>query len=65
LEPLEILAAATSRTADAFRIQDRGRIAAGLRADVLLVRGDPTADILATRDILKVWKAGVDLETVR
>jgi imidazolonepropionase-like amidohydrolase len=58
LTPLEALAAATSRTARAFGFHDRGRIATGMRADLLLVNGDPTADIRATRDIAGVWKLG-------
>ncbi len=60
LSAVEALAAATSTTADAFRLHDRGRIVVGLRADLLLVRGDPTSDILATRDIQRVWKGGIE-----
>lgn len=63
LSPTEALAAATSTPARIFGLQDRGRIAAGLRADLVLVKGDPTADIAATRDIQRIWKAGH--ETVR
>ncbi len=37
-----------------------GSIAPGKRADLLLVKGDPTEDILATRDIVSVWKLGVE-----
>src|SRR5258707_1366630 len=58
LTPLEALAAATSLPADAFGLHDRGRIAPGLRADLLLVEGDPGSDILATRHIRGVWKRG-------
>ena len=58
LSPLEALVAATSAAADAFGLTDRGRIAAGLRADVVLVDGDPTADILQTRDVVGIWKEG-------
>lgn len=59
LTPAQALAAATSVPAAAFRLSDRGRIAAGLRADLLLVRGDPTRDITATREIVGIWKGGV------
>jgi imidazolonepropionase-like amidohydrolase len=59
LTPLEALAAATSEPARAFGFRDRGRIAAGLRADLLLVNGDPTVDITATRNIVGIWKLGV------
>jgi imidazolonepropionase-like amidohydrolase len=58
LTPSEALAAATSAPARAFAFFDRGRIAAGMRADLLLVNGDPTVDIRATRDIAGVWKLG-------
>jgi imidazolonepropionase-like amidohydrolase len=59
LTPTEALAAGTSRPADQFGLDDRGRIAPGLRADLLLVRGDPTTDILATREIVAVIRSGV------
>ena len=59
LTPSEALASATSEPARAFGFHDRGRIAAGRRADLLLVNGDPTVDIRATRDIVGVWKLGV------
>ncbi|HEX5725689.1 MAG TPA: CIA30 family protein [Longimicrobiaceae bacterium] len=59
LSPAQALAAATSLPARAFRLADRGRIAPGLRADLVLVDGDPAADITATRAIAGVWKGGV------
>ena len=62
LAPTAILAAATMNTAQAFRLADRGRILPGYRADLFLVRGDPTADVLSTRDIARVWKAGVEVD---
>jgi hypothetical protein len=59
LTPTEALTAATSAPARIFHLDDRGTIAAGQRADLLLVNGDPSSDILATRDIAGVWKDGV------
>lgn len=58
LTPAQALAAATSVPARVFNLSDRGRIAAGLRADLLLVEGDPTGNILDTRNISRVWKQG-------
>ena len=58
LTPTEALAAATSAPADAYGLDDRGRIAPGKRADLLLVEGNPTQDITATRDIATLWKDG-------
>ena len=60
LTPLEALASATSVPATIFHLDDRGMIAPGKRADLLLVRGDPTRDIIATRDIVSVWKLGAE-----
>ncbi len=60
LTPQEALASATSVPASAFRLDDRGVIAPGKRADLLLVKGDPTQEITATRDIVSVWKLGVE-----
>jgi imidazolonepropionase-like amidohydrolase len=59
LTPIEALASATSEPARAFGFHDRGRIVEGVRADVILVNGDPTANIQATRDIVGIWKLGV------
>jgi len=58
LTPIEALTAATSAPARAFGFLDRGRIAVGLRGDLLLVNGDPTVNITATREIAGVWKLG-------
>jgi imidazolonepropionase-like amidohydrolase len=56
------LAAASSVPARSFGLRDRGRVATGLRADVILVAGDPTRDITATRDIVAIWKRGVRVD---
>lgn len=62
LTPAQALAAATSVPADHFQLHDRGRIAPGYRADLLLVRGDPGQSIRNTRDIVAVWKAGIPFD---
>ncbi len=61
LSPAEALAAATSVPAKTFGLKDRGHIAPGLKADLVLVKGDPTQDITASRDIQKVWKIGQEV----
>ncbi|MET7419020.1 amidohydrolase family protein [Dactylosporangium sp. NPDC005555] len=58
LTPAEALRGATSAAAAAFGLTDRGVVTEGRRADLLLVGGDPTADITATRDIRGVWIGG-------
>ncbi|GIF15685.1 amidohydrolase family protein [Actinoplanes teichomyceticus] len=58
LTPIEALRAATSTPARRFGLTDRGRIAPGLRADLLLVQGDPTADIGDTLNTRAVWRRG-------
>jgi imidazolonepropionase-like amidohydrolase len=59
--PAEALRAATSVPARRFALTDRGRIKSGLRADLLLVSGDPLAHISDTLSINSVWKNGVKL----
>jgi imidazolonepropionase-like amidohydrolase len=64
LTPTQALAAATSAPAQAFRLADRGLIRPGMRADLVLVHGDPTIDIRDTRNVVAVWKRGIRLEPV-
>jgi imidazolonepropionase-like amidohydrolase len=59
LTPTEALQSATALPAKTFGLDDRGVIAAGLRADLLLVDGDPTVDIGAIRNVRGVWIAGL------
>jgi imidazolonepropionase-like amidohydrolase len=59
LTPVEALRSATVVPAEVFGFTDRGVIEAGRRANLLLVDGDPTQDIAATRAIRSVWVAGV------
>lgn len=59
--PLKALTAATWIPARTFGLKNRGQIIQSHRADLVLVKGDPTQDITATRDILKVWKMGQEI----
>jgi imidazolonepropionase-like amidohydrolase len=60
---LEVLAAATSVNARAFRIDDKvGAIRAGLLADLVAVEGDPGTDVRALRNVRLVMKGGKRLD---
>lgn len=65
LSPAEALAAATSAPATVFKLGKRGRIAAGYKADLVLVEGNPLQDIAATRRIVEVWKDGDSTAALR
>jgi imidazolonepropionase-like amidohydrolase len=59
----EVLLGATARAA---RFLDAGAtfgtVEAGKAADLVLIRGDPLADISTTRNIVQVFIAGVPLD---
>lgn len=63
MTPGEALRAATYDNARflAGAQADFGEVAPGQRADLVLVDGDPTADIAATQHITHVWLDGVEL----
>ncbi|GAB2659182.1 metal-dependent hydrolase family protein [Nocardia goodfellowii] len=58
LPPLDVLRAATVRAAELLGVTDRGRLAAGLLADVIGVPGDPLQDITVTQQVRFVMKGG-------
>ena len=58
LTPTDALRAATVLPAQYFGLTDRGTIAPGLRADLLLIQADPIQDITNTRKIDRVWCGG-------
>jgi len=62
LTPLEALTSSTSINATAFRLNDRGEITPGKRADLLLVEGDPTTRISDISNVAAVWKQGVKFD---
>lgn len=58
LSPAQALTLATSRAAELLRLSDRGEISVGRRADLIVVDGDPTADLDAMNKIVQVYQAG-------
>ena len=56
---IEVLRAATSGNAASFGLADRGRIAPGLLADLVVVEGDPAQTLQSLRHIRLVMKGGV------
>ncbi len=62
LSASEALGAATAHPAEAFGIEDRGRLERGRIADLLLVAGDPQSDVTRSAAIAGVWKDGFPVE---
>ena len=59
---VDAIRGATSLAASTFRLYDRGSIAPGLRADLVLLSADPTADIGNSRSIERVWVKGEETD---
>ena len=64
LSPAEVLRAATSVPARLHKFPDRGVIAPGKRADLVLLNSDPLANISNTQDIARVWIEGIEFANV-
>src|SRR5262245_57450793 len=62
MTPSAAIAAATRGSADALRLTELGTIAAGKRADFIVVDGNPLADITTSRKIRTVYQRGVELD---
>lgn len=64
LTPAEALQAATWNAARILAAEDLGHLQPGAAADILIVDGDPTVDITATRHVRAVFAGGreVDIE---
>jgi imidazolonepropionase-like amidohydrolase len=60
--PTQVLASATSAPARLFHLADRGFIRPGMRADLVLVEGNPTQNIFDTRNIVAVFKKGLRVQ---
>ncbi|MEV0487858.1 amidohydrolase family protein [Streptomyces sp. NPDC050508] len=62
MTPLAAIRAATAVPAQLLGLADRGAIAPGKRADLLVLNGDPLTDITHTRDIDRVIIGGAGLD---
>ncbi|KAL8784529.1 MAG: hypothetical protein Q9195_009006 [Heterodermia aff. obscurata] len=60
MKELDALRAATVLPARYYGLHDRGRVEVGMRTDLVLVGCDPTKNIGCTRDIKRIWVAGVE-----
>ena len=58
MTPMQALRAATVMSAELIDVDDRGRLAPGLLADIIAVPGDPSEDITMTQDVRFVMKGG-------
>lgn len=59
LSTVEALRAATVVPAQRFKLWDRGVVSPGCRADLILLKKDPTVDTTNIETIKQVWFAGV------
>lgn len=62
LSPQQALQAATVRPAEQLGLAERGRIAPGYRADLVLVEANPLENIEHTTAIRRIWKNGQRVE---
>jgi imidazolonepropionase-like amidohydrolase len=58
LTPMQAITNATSNAAALLKLDDRGVLASGKLADLVVLEGDPTADISNSRKIHAVWHRG-------
>ena len=58
MTPIDAIRAGTMNAAELLRVPDRGRIAEGLLADLVAVRGNPLENIRTLEDVRFVMKSG-------
>lgn len=59
--PQEALRAVTSLNAKRFGLHDRGLIAQGRKADLVLIEGNPLENIRDTLNLKAIWRDGYKL----
>jgi imidazolonepropionase-like amidohydrolase len=62
MTPSQVIVAATSRAAEFVGLPDRGTLAPGKRADLLVLDANPLDDIRNTRRIAKLYLAGSEVD---
>ena len=58
MTPLQAIQSATIHAADLLGVKDRGSLEAGLRADVIAVKGNPLEDVKTLENVQFVMKSG-------
>lgn len=58
LPPAEAVTIATRNAAELMSLDDRGTIETGKRADLIVLDGDPSAEITFSKRIVEVWTQG-------
>jgi imidazolonepropionase-like amidohydrolase len=62
MTPSQVIVAATGRAAEFVGLPDRGTLATGKRADLLVLDANPLDDIRNTRRIAKLYLAGAEVD---
>ena len=62
MTPSQVIVAATGRAAEFLGLADRGTLAPGKRADLLVLDANPLDDIRNTRRIAKLYIAGAEVD---
>jgi imidazolonepropionase-like amidohydrolase len=62
MTPSQVIVAATGRAAEFVGLKDRGSLAPGKRADLLVLDANPLDDIRNTRRIAKLYLAGTEVD---
>jgi len=58
ISPAEAIVMATRNAAQLLGLSDRGRLAPGMRADFIVLEGNPMESIANTTKIVEVWQRG-------
>ena len=59
MTPLQAIQSATINAADLLGVKDRGSFEAGLRADIIGVKGNPLEDVKTLENVQFVMKSGI------